>query len=51
MTNIDIDQLKDKDFCYLTTTGRVSGRQHTIEIWFALEGKILYMYSIVLSYL
>ena len=23
------------DFCYLTTTGRVSGRPHRIEIWFA----------------
>jgi deazaflavin-dependent oxidoreductase (nitroreductase family) len=43
MINIDTDQLKDEDFCYLTTTGRVSGRQHTIEIWFALEEKTLYM--------
>jgi deazaflavin-dependent oxidoreductase (nitroreductase family) len=43
MTNIDPGQLKDEDFCYLTTTGRVSGRQHTIEIWFALAGKTLYM--------
>jgi len=43
MTDIDLGQLKDEDFCYLTTTGRVSGRQHTIEIWFALEGKTLYM--------
>ncbi len=24
-------------FCYLTTTGRKSGRPHTIEIWFAAE--------------
>jgi hypothetical protein len=23
--------------CYLTTTGRVSGRQHEIEIWFAVD--------------
>ena len=43
MTNIDLAQLKEEDFCYLTTTGRVSGRQHTIEIWFALAGKTLYM--------
>ncbi len=28
--------------CYLTTTGRVSGRPHTIEIWFALYGGTLY---------
>lgn len=24
-------------FCYLTTTGRVTGRAHEIEIWFALD--------------
>lgn len=35
--------LSDENFCYLTTTGRVSGRPHTIEIWFALEGRTLYM--------
>jgi deazaflavin-dependent oxidoreductase (nitroreductase family) len=43
MTNVNLDQLKDEDFCYLTTTGRISGRPHTIEIWFALAGKTLYM--------
>jgi deazaflavin-dependent oxidoreductase (nitroreductase family) len=32
-------------FCYLTTTGRVSGRPHTIEIWFALDGRTLYVLS------
>lgn len=31
------------DFCYLTTTGRVTGRAHTIEIWFALNERTLYM--------
>ena len=31
--------------CYLTTTGRVSGRSHTIEIWFALHGRTLYLLS------
>ena len=35
--------LVDEDFCYLTTTGRVTGKPHTIEIWFALEGRTLYM--------
>jgi deazaflavin-dependent oxidoreductase (nitroreductase family) len=43
MTNVNLDQLKDEDFCYLTTTGRISSRPHTIEIWFAVEGKTLYM--------
>jgi deazaflavin-dependent oxidoreductase (nitroreductase family) len=37
--------LADADFCSLTTTGRVSGRPHTIEIWFALHGHTLYMLS------
>ena len=39
----DPQQFADDDFCYLTTTGRVTGRPHTIEIWFALEGHTLYM--------
>jgi deazaflavin-dependent oxidoreductase (nitroreductase family) len=43
--NADLQQLADEDFCYLTTTGRNSGRAHTIEIWFALNGYTLYMLS------
>ena len=41
----DLRSLADEDFCYLTTVGRVSGKPHVIEIWFALgdEGYILYM--------
>jgi deazaflavin-dependent oxidoreductase (nitroreductase family) len=31
--------------CYLTTVGRVSGREHRIEIWFALSGTTLLMLS------
>jgi deazaflavin-dependent oxidoreductase (nitroreductase family) len=27
--------LGNEPFCYLTTTGRVTGRPHRIEIWFA----------------
>lgn len=38
-----IESLADAEYCYLTTTGRVSGRPHTIEIWFALQGTTLYM--------
>jgi deazaflavin-dependent oxidoreductase (nitroreductase family) len=29
-----VEAAADLDFCYLTTTGRVSGRPHRIEIWF-----------------
>jgi deazaflavin-dependent oxidoreductase (nitroreductase family) len=38
-------QYADDDFCYLTTIGRVSGRPHTIEIWFALESDTVYLLS------
>ncbi len=30
-------------FCYLTTTGRVTGDPHRIEIWFALDGDVVYL--------
>lgn len=33
----------NEDFAYLTTRGRRSGRDHTIEIWFGLEGDTAYM--------
>ncbi len=33
----------DEDFCYLTTTGRVTGRPHRIEIWFGLDGATAYL--------
>jgi deazaflavin-dependent oxidoreductase (nitroreductase family) len=35
----------DDDFCYLTTTGRRSGRPHEIEIWYAPspDGRTLYL--------
>lgn len=39
----DLQQFVEDDFCYLTTTGRVSGQPHTIEIWFALDQRVLYM--------
>ncbi len=39
------DELGEEDYCYLTTTGRKSGRPHTVEIWFALSGLNLYMLS------
>ena len=38
-------ELANEDFCYLTTTGRISGRPHTIEIWFAIHEQTLYMLS------
>lgn len=32
-------------YCYLTTTGRVTGTPHRIEIWFALADGIVYVLS------
>jgi deazaflavin-dependent oxidoreductase (nitroreductase family) len=32
-------------FCYLTTIGRVTGKPHEIEIWFALIGNTAYLMS------
>lgn len=42
---VNVQHLTDEAFCYLITTGRISGRRHTIEIWFALNGQTLYMLS------
>jgi deazaflavin-dependent oxidoreductase (nitroreductase family) len=32
-----------EEFGYLTTTGRVTGQPHTIEIWFAVDRDVVYM--------
>ena len=42
---MDEAELADLDFCYVTTTGRRSGTPHTIEIWFALQGKRVFLLS------
>jgi deazaflavin-dependent oxidoreductase (nitroreductase family) len=35
--------LEAEDYCYVTTTGRVTGREHTIEIWFAAHGSAIHI--------
>ena len=35
--------LASEDFCYLTTTGRVTGKPHTIEIWYGARGNSVYL--------
>lgn len=45
VAHVYLGDLDREDFCYLTTTGRVTGKPHTIEIWFALNGRTLYMLS------
>jgi deazaflavin-dependent oxidoreductase (nitroreductase family) len=38
-------ELASTAFGYLTTTGRVTGRSHRIEIWFALHDGVVYLLS------
>jgi deazaflavin-dependent oxidoreductase (nitroreductase family) len=35
----------DETFCYVTTKGRRTGRDHTIEIWFGADGTTIYLLS------
>ena len=37
--------LAQEEFGYLATRGRVSGRTHEVEIWFAVDGSRIYMLS------
>jgi deazaflavin-dependent oxidoreductase (nitroreductase family) len=37
--------LAKEEYCYLTTTGRVTGKAHEIEIWFGLNHATLYLMS------
>jgi len=37
--------LTEESYCYLTTTGRVTGNPHEIEIWFGLKNSTLYLLS------
>ncbi len=41
----DLARLAGEDYCYLTTTGRVSGEPREIEIWFGTRGSTMYMLS------
>ena len=37
--------LSTQSYCYLTTTGRVTGKPHEIEIWFGMIGGTIYLLS------
>jgi deazaflavin-dependent oxidoreductase (nitroreductase family) len=39
----DMARFATEEYCYLTTTGRVTGRPHEIEIWFGLNDGTAYM--------
>ncbi len=38
-----MDDLDTESFCYVTTVGRVTGRPHTIEIWYSSRGSTVYL--------
>jgi deazaflavin-dependent oxidoreductase (nitroreductase family) len=42
---IELGFAANEPFCYLTTVGRISGRPHTVEIWFASRGGTIYLLS------
>ncbi len=42
---VNLAELKNEDYCYLTTTGRKSGNPHEIEIWFGIQDNSLYLLS------
>jgi deazaflavin-dependent oxidoreductase (nitroreductase family) len=42
---VDEGEPAGPDYCYVTTTGRRSGNPHTIEIWFAQRGDVVYLLS------
>jgi deazaflavin-dependent oxidoreductase (nitroreductase family) len=40
---VDMTPYASEQYCYLTTTGRVSSLPRRIEIWFAVQGSTIYM--------
>jgi len=43
--NDHLSKLVQEEYCYLTTSGRKTGRPHTIEIWFGLRENTIYLLS------
>src|SRR5512142_2412283 len=43
--SIRLQDLSTEEYCYLTTTGRVSGNPHEIEIWFGVQNNSIYLMS------
>jgi deazaflavin-dependent oxidoreductase (nitroreductase family) len=38
-----LEAVADADCCHLTTVGRRTGRDHEVEIWFGVDGAVLYV--------
>jgi deazaflavin-dependent oxidoreductase (nitroreductase family) len=45
MDSKTLSSLANEDYCYITTTGRVTGKPHEIEIWFGMIGDTIYLLS------
>lgn len=45
MDNKLFTRLQKEEYCYITTTGRVTGKPHQIEIWFGLKENTVYLLS------
>jgi deazaflavin-dependent oxidoreductase (nitroreductase family) len=45
VSGMNTEGLADEQYCYLTTTGRVSGEPREIEIWFVLVGTTVLLLS------
>ena len=41
--NMDVSKVAGEKYIYLTTKGRKTGKPHTVELWFALAGKKIYL--------
>jgi hypothetical protein len=40
---MDFSRVADEKYIYLTTRGRKTGKPHTVELWFAIAGKKIYL--------
>jgi hypothetical protein len=40
---MDASRIADEKYIYLTTRGRKTGNPHTVELWFAIAGKEIYL--------
>ena len=38
-----LGNLAKEDYCYLTTTGRLTGNPHEIDIWFGVQNSSIYL--------
>jgi deazaflavin-dependent oxidoreductase (nitroreductase family) len=43
LSYMDISKVANEKYIYLTTKGRKTGNPHTVELWFALAGKKIYL--------